>query len=334
MRGKGINYDTGFYPGGEISRTRFDAEIVRREMQIINRELGCTAVRISGGEPERLSTAGEMAAAAGLEVWFSPFPCELTTEQLAPLFADCAERAEHLRRGGASVVLVTGCELTLFADGFLPGGTVYERIAGLQSGSPELYAAFGAMPGRLNGFLAETAAAARARFSGPLTYAAGMWEPVDWSRFDFAATDAYRDASNADGFRAELRKHLGHGKPLVVTEYGCCTYAGAGQRGGTGWAILDDSTDPPQLDGDYQRDESEQVRYMQELQAIFEEEDVDLAFWFTFAGYELVHRAGPRRDLDLASYGVVKMLEAGPPAGHEGLGWEPKLAFGALAQAG
>jgi hypothetical protein len=31
----------------------------------------------------------------------------------APLFADCADRAEHLRRGGADVVLVTGCELTL-----------------------------------------------------------------------------------------------------------------------------------------------------------------------------------------------------------------------------
>jgi hypothetical protein len=60
---------------------------------------------------------------------------------------------------------------------------------------------------------------------------------------------------------------------------------------------------------------------------------VDLAFWFTFAGYGMVHRPGqPRLDLDMASYGVVKMLEAGPPAGYQGLGWEPKAAFGALAQ--
>jgi len=28
---------------------------------------------------------------------------------------------------------------------------------------------------------------------------------------------------------------------------------------------------------------------------------VDLAFWFTFAGYNLPHRAEPRRDLDLIS---------------------------------
>jgi len=59
MRGKGINYDTGFYPGGHNSRERFDAGTVRREMGVIARELHCTAVRISGGEPARLSIAGE-----------------------------------------------------------------------------------------------------------------------------------------------------------------------------------------------------------------------------------------------------------------------------------
>ena len=110
MRGKGINYDTGFSPGGRNSREHFDAGTVRAEMRVIARELRCTAVRISGGDPGRLSTAGELAAAEGLEVWFAPFPSELTTDQLAPLFADCADRAEHLRRAGANVVLVTGRE--------------------------------------------------------------------------------------------------------------------------------------------------------------------------------------------------------------------------------
>src|SRR5262249_24585213 len=133
MRGKGINYDTGFRPGGENSREHFNADVVGSEMRIIARELHCTAVRISCGEPARLSIAGELAAAEGLEVWFAPFPCELTTDQLAPLFEDCAGRAEHLRRSGANVVLVTGCELTLFGDGFLPGGTVFERIRRLRS---------------------------------------------------------------------------------------------------------------------------------------------------------------------------------------------------------
>jgi hypothetical protein len=31
---------------------------------------------------------------------------------------------------------------------------------------------------------------------------------------------------------------------------------------------------------------------------------------------------------------VVKMMPGGPGSGYQGLGWEPKLAFGALAQTG
>lgn len=79
MRGKGINYDTGFFPGGASSRESCDPDVVRRELQIIADDLHCTAVRISGGVPARLTVAAEHAAAAGLQVWFSRFPCELTT---------------------------------------------------------------------------------------------------------------------------------------------------------------------------------------------------------------------------------------------------------------
>src|SRR5581483_11582484 len=120
VRGKGINYDTGFDVGQESSRPEFDPAIVAREMRVIAGELGCTAVRVSGGTPERLTVAAEAAAAEGLEVWFSPFWCDATTGQLAPFFAECADRAERVRRGGGAVVLVTGCELSLFAAGFLP----------------------------------------------------------------------------------------------------------------------------------------------------------------------------------------------------------------------
>ena len=331
MRGKGINYDTGFSPGGRNSRPDFDADVVAREMQVIAGDLGCTAVRISGGDPARLGLAAERAAAAGLEVWFSPFPCELTTAELGPLFADCADRAERIRLSGAKVVLVTGCELTLFASGFLPGASMYDRITNLQSPGPELYAAYGQLTGKLNAFLGETGQEVRRRFGGPVSYASGMWEPVDWTAFDIVATDAYRDAGNASRFREELQARRVAGKPLVVTEFGCCTYAGAADRGGMGWAILQERDGRARLDGAYTRDESEQVRYLDELRTVFEEEQVDLAFWFTFAGYELTHDAEPDNDLDMASYGVVKMLPGGGGAGYQGLGWEPKAVFGALA---
>ncbi len=83
-----------------------------------------------------------------------------------------------------------------------------------------------------------------------------------------------------------------------------------------GWAIIELDGDSPRLDGDYVRDEGEQVRYLRELNEVFEAEGTDLAFSFTFAGYGLVHDPVPRRDLDLASYGLVRLLPSGPGTGY------------------
>ena len=322
IRGRGINYDTGFFPSGQNSRTRFDPDTVRREMRVIAGELHCTAVRISGGDPARLSIAASCAAAEGLEVWFAPFPCELTCDQLRPLFAECAERAEEIRSTGATVVLVLGCEMSLFAAGFLPGANVYERIAGIGApggpGPDDLKKQF-------NAFLAEIAADARARFHGPITYASGVWEDVDWTPFDVVAVDAYRDCNNASTYREDLRRQFRHGKPVVITEFGCCTYRGAADRGGLGWAIVSPTAEPRQLDGDYIRDESEQTRYMTELLDIFEAEGVDSAFWFTFATYQSPYNVDPRFDFDMGAYGIVKMTDD--------VTWAPKEAFHALAKA-
>ena len=132
LRGTGINYDTGSWPSGENSRVSFEPRAVRREMQIIADDLHCNAVRITGGDPVRLSIAGEHAAAVGLEVWFSPFPCEMTAAQMLPYFAECAERAEKLRNRAATVVFCAGCELSLFATAFLPGNGIH----GAYRGSP------------------------------------------------------------------------------------------------------------------------------------------------------------------------------------------------------
>lgn len=74
MRGRGINYDTGFLPGGQLSRETFDPETVRAEMRVIADELHCTAVRITGGHPERLSVAARHAAEAGLRCGSRPSP--------------------------------------------------------------------------------------------------------------------------------------------------------------------------------------------------------------------------------------------------------------------
>jgi hypothetical protein len=323
MRGNGINYDTGFLPGGKASRPHFDARTARRELEVIAKDLHCDTVRITGGDLNRLRSASEHAAGAGLAVWLSPFPTEMTRDELLPYFSQCAAIAETLRREGASVVLVTGCELSVFASGFLPGRDAYKRMAALSSPDPALLSALADVPTRFNSFLGEVATTVRARFGGLVTYAAAAWEPVDWTPFDIVSVDAYRDAQNAAGYADQLRQNLSNHKPLAVTEFGCCTYRGAGDRGGMGWAIVDESTDPPHIRGEFIRDESEQVRYMRDLIPLFDEVGADVAFWFTFAGYRLAHRLDPRHDLDMASFGVVKMLNDQE--------WEPKESFFSLA---
>ncbi|HEX4092873.1 MAG TPA: hypothetical protein VHZ33_29500 [Trebonia sp.] len=331
MRGKGINYDTGFMPGNH-TRPEFDPAVVAAEMRVIARELGCTAVRVTGGDPERIDIAARAAAEEGLEVWFSPFPVELPAPELISLFRDCAVRAERLRGDGATVVLVIGCELSLFNPGYLPGAFFFDRTRRLARPSLGQFLAFARLPKRINAFLGEAAEAVRGQFGGPLTYAAATWERVDWSRFDIVSVDAYRDARNARSFRADLRKRIADGKPVVATEFGCCAYAGAADRGGMGWDIAEyDAVGAPTIRGDYKRDESEQVRYLQEVNQIFVEEGLDLAFWFTFAKYHMPASPDPRRDADLASHGLVCVLPEGPGAGYQGLGWRPRAAFEAMA---
>ncbi|GAA1625729.1 hypothetical protein GCM10009733_023000 [Nonomuraea maheshkhaliensis] len=323
MRGKGIHYDTGTRVTDGWSRPAFDVSDVRRDMRAIARELHCTAVRVTGSDPGRLTIAAEQAAEAGLEVWFAPFPCDLTTGQLLPLFAECADRAEALRRGGASVVLVTGGELSMFCHGFLPGDDFLTRIALFTGAKPDPRERLAALPARINAFLAEAADTVRARFGGKITYASLPFERVDWAPFDYVAADAYRAARNAATFREEIRDLHRHGRPVVITEFGCCTYRGAADKGGAGFLIVDRDHEPWRLDGHYERDEDGQAAYLRDLLRVFEEEGVDTAFWYTFASYRYPHHADPRFDLDLAAFGLVRV--------DPDLSLRPKAAFHALA---
>lgn len=134
MRGKGVTYDTGFInESGAITRKTFDPRIVQREMRIIREDLHCNAVRITGGDADRMETAAKYAADVGLEVWFCPFTCGLTVDELLSFIVDCAARAERLRQQKAEVVLLTGSELSIFNIGFMPGDTLAERLTLLAS---------------------------------------------------------------------------------------------------------------------------------------------------------------------------------------------------------
>src|SRR4029453_1240378 len=75
--------------------------------------------------------------------------------------------------------------------------------------------------------------AVRQRFGGPVGYASLPLESVDWAPFDIIASDAgYRDATNAEAFPRTLAAAVGQGKPYAATEFGCCTFRGAGEVAG------------------------------------------------------------------------------------------------------
>ncbi|MDQ2713828.1 MAG: hypothetical protein M3Z08_02865 [Chloroflexota bacterium] len=332
IRGKGITYDTGFFNAGVSTREPFDPEVVKREMRIIHDDLHCNAVRITGGNADRLELAAIHAAEAGLEVWFSPFTCDLTTDELLDFLDDCAERAERLRRQGVEVVFVTGAELSLFTVGFLPGDALEERLEVLTA-PHRLRELLPQISPRLNDFLGKAVARARERFGGKISYASiPSFESVDWTPFDFISVDAYRSSENANRYRDAIRALVAQGKPIAITEFGCTTFRGASDKSSWGGMIVEyENKRAVRLNGDYIRDEAEQATHLCELLDIFTAEGVDTAFANTFASYFLPHRRDPRLDLDRASYGVVKVLEDRPGHSYPDMPWEPKAAFTALA---
>ncbi|MFD1147042.1 hypothetical protein [Saccharothrix hoggarensis] len=324
MRARGITYDTGFINRGVSTRPSFDPADVREDMRVIREELHCTAVRVTGGDVDRLDLAASIAADVGLEVWFGPFTCDLTRDELLDVLADCATRAERLRVAGAEVVVVTGAELSLFTRGFLPGDDLDARL-GLLADPDRLVAALPAVPARINDFLGRAVAVVRERFGGRVAYASIPFEGVDWTPFDFVGVDLYRTAEIADHFAPAVRRLVASGKPVAITEFGSATFAGASARGARGGMIVVyEDVRPVGLDGDYARDEAEQAAVIRELLDVFAAEGVDSAFLCTFACHHLPHRPDdPRRDLDLGGYGVVKVLDDGT--------WQPKAAFAAVA---
>ncbi|MFJ6409719.1 hypothetical protein ACIQK9_29800 [Streptomyces hydrogenans] len=144
-------------------------------------------------------------------------------------------------------------------------------------------------------------------------------------------------------------------KPVAVTEFGSAGYRGAGDRGALGLEVVAyDASGPVRLTGAYERDEEGRAAYVRELLAVFDASGVDATFVFTFALHDHVHRpdGDPTADLDLASYGVVKVRPDGDPTAdlslasygvvkvyedreglrYPGLPWEPKAAFDAVAE--
>ncbi|HEX6418900.1 MAG TPA: hypothetical protein VFZ77_10405 [Acidimicrobiales bacterium] len=326
---RGINYDTGTsYVPGWHSRPDWSDDVVRADLATIRDELHCNAVSVFGSDVDRLAVAASAAAGTGLHVWVQPRLVDARPAALLAHLAAVAEMAERLRTAGAPVRLNVGCELSIFASGIIPGSG-YERRA------RRLGWAWPALPWfdrRLDRLLRRACAVARERFGGEVTYGAGSWETVDWRLFDAVGLNHYRDARNRRSYVATLQRAHQHAKPVLVTEFGCCSYRGADRRGAAGDAIVD-WRDPaePTIRGSHRRDEAVQARYITELLDCFDAAGVHGAFVFEFSEPAYPRAADARHDLDMASFGVVAVHRDETPHGvvHRTV---PKAAFHEIAR--
>lgn len=316
----GVCYAVG---DGDHPGTGWTAARMRSDLRAIAGELHADTVSVYGTGPQRLAATAAQAAEHGLHVWVQPRMADVPPADIIDHLAETGRAAERLRRGGASVILSVGCEFVLFVPGIVPGDDVLERVRNLMSGNFDP----AVTRRRLAAFTARAARAGRSVFRGTLTYGAAYDEEVDWSLFDLVSANYYGERPRRD--LAPLRRL---GKPLAVTEFGCCTYAGAGADGGMGWDVVDYSAEPPEIRGELVRSERDQARFVTERLADLTAMGLHSAIVYDFVTPDAPHRADPRFDLDLASYSIVRTVwhDGADPA--NGWHWEPKLAFHALAR--
>jgi hypothetical protein len=323
---RGVNYDVGTYFGpSRTSAFDLSADTLKRDFNAARDQLNCNAVQIYGFSPDRIALAATLALELGLKLWLEPRLVDGSHSDMLDQLDEVSTIGQRLIDQGGDVTLNVGCELSIFAPGIISGDTYQDRIAALEGFNGD----FSEANRCLDAFLEILRSRAAPRFSGRITYAAAPWESPDWSRFNIIGLDHYRMALNQESYVDILRQHVGSGKPVVITEFGCCAYGGADQRGPSGYDIIDWSGGRPRIVNGIVRNENVQARYVDELLEIFEREKVLGAFVYTFSNTDLVHDTRTAHDLDLASFGIAKAVSPVVAGSYE---WVEKKAFHVVAK--
>ncbi|WP_427888021.1 hypothetical protein ACQHIV_33385 [Kribbella sp. GL6] len=242
-----------------------------------------------------------------------------------------AVEAERLRRRyDQEVILVVGCEFMLFTPGIVPGASFYERVEYLTKGGFDM----AALQRKFRAFTARMVKVARSNFHGRVTYgAASDLEQVDWSIFDIVGLDYYSYHADHAGHAKELGPFRRWNKPILVLEFGCCTFTGAAKLGGMGWDIVDYSGDVPVIPPQYVRNEQEQADHLTDMLQVFTEQGFLGASPYTFISPDAPHRPHDRpHDEDIAAFSLCKVLRYEDQNPASRYHWLPKKSFHAVAR--
>lgn len=297
------------------------------DMRAVRDELHCNTVMLIGTDVDLQARVARHALEIGLDVYIRPYLADEPHSAILEHLATSAAAAEQLRISyPGRVTLLLGSEFSLTSRGMVPGHVVFVRLQVLiRLWLRRLFDR--RITKRLNRFLAEALITARAHFDGPITYASGHWESVDWSSFDLVGVNLYRFGTDLQGYDKRLRSLVREaGKPVVITEFGCGAFIGADQRGPGSFRIVNWFVEPPRIREGHMRHEETQARYLTELIDLYHEANVHGCFVYTFFSPGFPHSSDPVLDLDMAGFGLVKVRADQPTE------WEPKLAFHQVAE--
>lgn len=341
MRYRGVVYDVGlkFTVGQPSSVEPFSPALVEHDINVIAHDLFANAIRIEGEEVDRLVVAAREAHAAGLKVFLNPWKMNAHVRDLPGYFSKAAEAAEILRLDGLDIVFVSGCEITLFNEGILPGSTLFERLESVaqlvQTSTPlEAGARHKEISDLLGVTLAEIVGEVRRKFNGQITYSSGTWEVVNWELFDMVGVDYYRNGEAAKEYLDGLDKYRVE-KPLVVMEVGSCAYEGAAARGAGGFMVLQgvnpDGTGRFVDDVVPTRSEQEQADYIGEQLDLLSRAGVDGVFIYVFS-FPTYPTGEGMKDLDMVSFSLVKTFPSHDSRASGIPPWAPKKSFWRVAE--
>jgi hypothetical protein len=183
---------------------------------------GFEGIRISGNELSWLLRIAKEAKRTGLQVWLSPRFAHnkpmLTREEYLQEMREFAKEAEKQ----AIDVFLVGNELSLELKDFA-------EIQGYENRSLNwifFEKQFRERRTIFREYLKSLREEAKKFFSGPVTYAAGVWEldAIDWSMFDVIAANLYLWERFTESQYVQTLENLKiYNKPVAVTEFGFTT---------------------------------------------------------------------------------------------------------------
>jgi hypothetical protein len=327
----GVAYDTGVlhFPDAPLSRARWSNRLMEQELDAIRDRLRCSSITAFGTDIDRQTATARAAVERGMSVYIQPRLYDHPQEEVLEHLAESARRAERLRAQGGRVTFVAGCEHILFTPGIVPGATFPERIATIGTLPDEEWPK---IHQRLNEFLRRAAAVSRANFRGTVTYGGAHFEPVDWSAFDLVGLDYYQYFESDAEYTTDLARFRRWNKPVVVLEFGSCTYPGAPQAGGMGYDIVDYGKEPPEVKPGFVRDEDVQAAHIARMLRVFAAEGMSGAHVYTFVNPEAPHSPVREHDLDIASFSLVKVIPQRYGDPFSPYRWQPKKSFETIAR--